>query len=144
MNLEFNIAVHLLSFLVKHFDERFNSTELAERICVNPVQLRRVRRKLNQYQHLETSRGKFGGYRANITTAQVNLAELFILFNEDKSERRIYTGDESSNCEISREIGNTMSKFHKKEQQILIDYYKGITIRDVLNETLKEDTNETI
>src|SRR5699024_12777726 len=128
MNLEFNIAVHLLSFLVKHFDERFNSTELAERICVNPVQLRRVTRKLNQYQYLETSRGKVGRHRANITTARVNLAELFILFNEDIAEGRIYTEDESSNCEISREIGDTKPKVYKKEQERVKDNDKGSTV----------------
>ena len=42
MNLEFNIAVHVLSFLTKHSEEQFNSQDLAELTCLNPVQLRRV------------------------------------------------------------------------------------------------------
>lgn len=48
MNLEFNIAVHVLTFLNQHKGEVFNSQALAENVCVNPVQLRRVMSKLQQ------------------------------------------------------------------------------------------------
>ncbi|MFQ3837866.1 redox-sensitive transcriptional regulator HypR [Staphylococcus pseudoxylosus] len=144
MNLEFNIAVHLLTFLVKHPDERYSSSELAERICVNPVQLRRVTRRLNEQQYLDATRGKFGGYQSNQTTHDVNLADLFVLFNEEKSEGRIFTGNQGSDCEISREIGHTMSQFHQREQDLLEAYYKNITIKDVLKDILKEDSHETV
>lgn len=144
MNLEFNIAVHLLTFLVKHLDERYSSSELAERICVNPVQLRRVTRRLNEQQYLDATRGKFGGYQSNQTTHDVNLADLFVLFNEEKSEGRIFTGNQGSDCEISREIGHTMSQFHQREQDLLEAYYKNITIKDVLKDILKEDSHETV
>ena len=46
MNLEFNIAVHVLSFLTKHKNEKFNSKELAELTCLNPVQLKMADTKL--------------------------------------------------------------------------------------------------
>ncbi|MDW8797271.1 Rrf2 family transcriptional regulator [Staphylococcus pseudoxylosus] len=144
MNLEFNIAVHLLTFLVKHPDERYSSGELAERICVNPVQLRRVTRRLNEQQYLVATRGKFGGYQSNQSTHDVNLADLFVLFNEEKSEGRIFTGNQGSDCEISREIGHTMSQFHQREQDLLEAYYKNITIKDVLKDILKEDSHETV
>ncbi|MEN3090569.1 MAG: redox-sensitive transcriptional regulator HypR [Staphylococcus pseudoxylosus] len=144
MNLEFNIAVHLLTFLVKHPDERYSSGELAERICVNPVQLRRVTRRLNEQQYLDATRGKFGGYQSNQSTHDVNLADLFVLFNEEKSEGRIFTGNQGSDCEISREIGHTMSQFHQREQDLLEAYYKNITIKDVLKDILKEDSHETV
>lgn len=144
MNLEFNIAVHLLTFLVKHPDERYSSSELAERICVNPVQLRRVTRRLNEQQYLDATRGKFGGYQSNQITHDVNLADLFVLFNEEKSEGRIFTGNQGSDCEISREIGHTMSQFHQREQDLLEAYYKNITIKDVLKDILKEDSHETV
>ncbi|MGW7917891.1 redox-sensitive transcriptional regulator HypR [Staphylococcus xylosus] len=144
MNLEFNIAVHLLTFLVKHPSERYSSGELAERICINPVQLRRVTRKLNEQRYLDATRGKFGGYQSNQSTSDVNLADLFVLFNEEKSEGRLFTGDEDSDCEISKEIGHTMSLFHQREQNLLATYYKNITIKDVLKDILKGDSHETI
>lgn len=144
MNLEFNIAVHLLTFLAKHPGERYSSGELAERICINPVQLRRVTRKLNEQRYLDATRGKFGGYQSNQSTSDVNLADLFVLFNEEKSEGRLFTGDEDSDCEISKEIGHTMSLFHQREQDLLATYYKNITIKDVLKDILKGDSHETI
>ena len=38
MNLSFNIAIHVLTFLTKHSNERFSSDALAEKVCVNAVQ----------------------------------------------------------------------------------------------------------
>lgn len=55
MNLEFNIAVHVLSFLTKHSEEQFNSQDLAELTCLNPVQLRRVTTTLNNQQYIDSS-----------------------------------------------------------------------------------------
>ncbi|WP_436855572.1 redox-sensitive transcriptional regulator HypR [Staphylococcus caeli] len=144
MNLEFNIAVHLLTFLAKHSEERYSSNELATRICVNPVQLRRVTRRLTEQQFLDASRGKYGGYQANAQTMRVNLADLLVLFSEERSDGRLFTGDAGSDCEISREIGQTMSRFHQREQALLIDYYKNVSIHDVLNEVLKEDSHEKV
>ncbi|WP_253721348.1 hypothetical protein [Staphylococcus sp. NAM3COL9] len=72
------------------------------------------------------------------------MADLFELFNAERSDGRIFTGDEGSDCEISREIGTTMSKFHQKENDILINYYKSVMITDVLDDVLKEDIHETI
>ena len=66
MNLEFNIAVHVLCFLAKHKDKHYSSTELAELTCLNPVQLRRVMSQLNNSNYIQTIRGKHGGYQANL------------------------------------------------------------------------------
>ncbi|MGV3128011.1 redox-sensitive transcriptional regulator HypR [Staphylococcus simulans] len=136
MNLEFNIAVHLLAFLTKHADERFNSKTLSELICINPVQLRRVTGKLIEHGYVETVRGKYGGYQANETTRSANLADLFNLFTADRSQGRLFTGNTHSDCEISREIANTMEKHRKQEYALLMNYYKTLTVEDVLHETL--------
>ena len=65
MNLEFNIAVHVLTFLSKHSSQRFSSVELSSKVCVNPVQLRRVMSKLLEEGYITTQKGKYGGYRIN-------------------------------------------------------------------------------
>lgn len=53
MNLEFNIAIHVLCFLEKHKSERYTSQTLAELTCLNPVQLRRVTNQLSQLDYIE-------------------------------------------------------------------------------------------
>ncbi|HDN0892761.1 TPA: Rrf2 family transcriptional regulator, partial [Staphylococcus aureus] len=77
MNLEFNIAVHVLAFLTKHHSEKFNSSSLAELTCLNPVQLRRVTTQLVDLKMIDTIRGKDGGYLANDQSADVSLATLY-------------------------------------------------------------------
>src|SRR5699024_4101183 len=109
----------------------------------NPAQLRRVTRKLNQHHYLATSRGRFGGCQATDMTANVNLSELFVMCKEDRSEGRLFTGDAGSDCEVSGEIGNTMFKFHQKEEELLINEYRTAAIQGVLNETSKDVLNET-
>ncbi|MHD0396370.1 redox-sensitive transcriptional regulator HypR [Staphylococcus simulans] len=136
MNLEFNTAIHVLTFLTKHADERFSSKALSELVCINPVQLRRVTGTLVEHGYIDTFRGQHGGYQANHQTAKVNLADLFQLFTEKRTQGRLFTGDAMSHCEISREIGNTMAKHHAKEHELLMQYYRGFTIEEVLRETL--------
>ena len=58
MNLEFNIAVHVLCFLAQHDQEQFNSKELAKLTCLNPVQLRRVLAYLTEHNYIKVQRGK--------------------------------------------------------------------------------------
>ena len=87
MNLEFNIAIHVLTFLTKHKDEKFNSKELAELTCLNPVQLRRVVSVLSDQHYITTMRGKGGGYQSNQHTASVNLATLYQQFVLNKESK---------------------------------------------------------
>lgn len=142
MNLEFNIAVHVLSFLTKHSEEQFNSQDLAELTCLNPVQLRRVTTTLNNQQYIDSIRGKGGGYRANAHTPTITLDTLYQLFVLDKlPTQRIFTGSEESHCTISRNIAITMNKYKEQETALALNFYRNLTINDVIKETLQEDTS---
>ncbi|AKL93413.1 Rrf2 family protein [Staphylococcus capitis subsp. capitis] len=139
MNLEFNIAVHVLSFLTKHKNEKFNSKELAKLTCLNPVQLRRVVANLSDQQLITTVRGKDGGYKANQYTSTVNLAELyqqFVLARDNN--QRVYTGDRNSHCDISKHIAQIMAQYRDEEIQLILNFYRNKTIQDVLNDILQE------
>ena len=120
MNLEFNIAVHVLCFLAQHDQEQFNSKELAKLTCLNPVQLRRVLAYLTEHNYIKVQRGKAGGYQANQHTAQVDLAKLYQHFVLDKNNiQRRFTGDSDSHCQISKKIAHTMSHYYSQEHQII-------------------------
>lgn len=144
MNLEFNIAVHALTFLSKHSSERFSSTELASKICVNPVQLRRVMTKLLEENYVITMMGKYGGYSINGNGLMIKLSTIFKLFNDHRTYGRIYTGEEESDCEISRKMTNVMMDYHKQEMEVLERFYQNISIGDVLNKILMEEYNEKV
>ena len=139
MNLSFNIAIHVLTFLTKHSNERFSSDVLAEKVCVNAVQLRNVARILKQHNYLEVHRGQAGGYQANNKTANANLGHLYLLFTEGRDKGRIFTGDQDSSCEVSSQISTTMAKHFQQEAIRVQAYYENITINDILADILKED-----
>lgn len=141
MNLEFNISVHVLSFLTKHRDEHFSSQELAQLTCLNPVQLRRVTTVLNNHGFIDALRGQGGGYRANNTTPTIKLSTLYQLFVVDKtSSQRIFTGNEQSYCAISRNIAHTMANYKEQEIALMLDFYNKLTVSDVIKEIIKEET----
>ncbi|WP_323704305.1 redox-sensitive transcriptional regulator HypR [Mammaliicoccus sp. Dog046] len=141
MNLEFNIAVHALTFLSKHSTERYSSSELAAKICVNPVQLRRVMSKLLEEGYVITTMGKYGGYSINGNGLTIQLSALFKLFNDQRTYGRIYTGEQESECEISREMTNVMTDYHQQEREVLEKFYQNISIGDVLNKIIMEGYN---
>jgi len=129
----------VLCFLTKHYKEQFNSHELATLTCLNLVQLRRVVSYLTDQHYITVQRGKVGGYHANERTAQVNLAELYPHFVLDKNNnQKIFTGDSTSNCQISKQIAHTMSHYYTLEHQLILNYYQNKTISDVLYDILRE------
>lgn len=144
MNLEFNIAVHVLTFLSKHSSERFSSVDLASKICVNPAQLRKVMSKLLENNYITTQKGKYGGYSANGYILDARLSELFRLFTASKSFGRIYTGSKENDCKISNEMSRVMSEYHQEEFNVLEKFYQNISIGDILNEILKEEHYEKV
>lgn len=134
MNLEFNIAVHVLVFLNQHHGEVFNSQALAGNVCVNPVQLRRVMSKLQQEGYVKVVRGQKGGYLATEEGAAIKLEALFRLFNRPENHGRLFTGHPSIHCEISQKIEQVMYGHYLTEQEIIAKYYHGQTIGDILNQ----------
>ena len=142
MNFEFNVAVHLLTFLAKHDDEQFSSKQLATLVCVNPVQLRRVSKPLLEKQFITSTQGQRGGYKANEKTKKVKLSELFQLFQSTKSTRRLYTGNQSSECLIASRVSKVMEKNAQHECEVLTNYYEKFTIEETLHSILEEEKNE--
>ncbi|EGQ4435654.1 Rrf2 family transcriptional regulator [Staphylococcus pseudintermedius] len=134
MNLEFNIAVHVLTFLNQHKGEVFNSQVLAENVCVNPVQLRRVMSKLQQKGDVKVVRGQKGGYLATEDGLAIKLEPLFRLFNRPENHGRLFTGNPSMHCKISQKIEQVMYGHYLIEQEIIANYYQGQTIGDILNQ----------
>lgn len=89
---------------------------------------------------IDTIRGKDGGYLANDQSADVSLATLYKHFVLEKEHHtRLFTGDEGSHCQIARNIATTMSHYQQDEQNIIINFYKEKTIKDVIEDIQKED-----
>lgn len=141
MNLEFNIAIHVMCFLVKHKGERWSSKALSESVCIHPVQIRRVTTQLIEAGLIETHRGKQGGYQANQHTANASLKTLYDMFvPQHMTDQRLLTGASENACLISREIGGIMTTYYDAEFARSKAVYEGQTIHTILEKILKEST----
>nr|WP_232796309.1 Rrf2 family transcriptional regulator [Staphylococcus canis] len=137
--MSFNTAVHVLTFLTKHYDEQFNSQVLSDSVCVNPAQLRRVMARLHEAGYIDVKRGAHGGYSVTETGMHTRLSALFQLFNEPDAHGRLFTGHTDSHCPISQQIGHVMRQHYLEEQEIIAQYYDTLTIQDILKEMTMEE-----
>lgn len=139
MNLHFNIAIHALTFLLKHKGESISSEKLADLICINPVQLRQVMSILVQNKYVISKKGKFGGYSLSNDIENIKLSSLYELFRNNVLDLRVVTGDEDSDCIVSRNIGQVISYLDDSEHQQLKQFYSKISIEDILNYILEKE-----
>lgn len=145
MNLYFNIACHVLTFLFKHRGELFSSQEIAKRLCVNPVQLRQVMRVLVKEGYVSAKKGKYGGYSAVKDSGELRLSVIFRLFRQVSLDPRIFTGQPDSDCLVARHMGAVMGSFAQAEYQQLEVFYAKYCIKHILTEILeRESVNENL
>ncbi|WP_165496217.1 Rrf2 family transcriptional regulator [Alloscardovia theropitheci] len=132
MNLHFTIAMHALAYLAKHHDSSFSSSQLAELICVNPVQLRTVMTQLVHNDLVIASPGKFGGYKSIENAQEIQLSLIFNLFRIKTPDTRVITGEPTSTCAIARNMKSIIEDFQTEELTLLSDFYSHKTIGDIL------------
>ncbi|OTA27097.1 hypothetical protein B9G54_02330 [Alloscardovia macacae] len=143
MNLSFTIALHALTFLLKHDGECFSSTRLAELMCVNPAQLRAVMKILVAEGYVQSSNGKLGGYSSTARIAETRISEVFDLFRAPTLDSRTLTGKPDSTCEIARNMSSVVSDFAEAEYRLAHEYYTRFSISDILNTIhIKEDIHD--
>lgn len=142
MNLQFNIALHALTFLSKHEGKSFSSTKLAELICINSVQLRNVMRILAANELVISRHGKNGGYTAVEGTRDVNVSEIYHIFRYVATDSRIYTGSQDSPCKISKNMHEIMENYAEVEYDLIAKYYEGVHIKDLLEQVRVKEANK--
>lgn len=145
---DFFIILHSL-VLMCHQDRQINSTELAENICVNPVQVRRALSPLVCAGILQINEGRSGGYKLIAGCDKISLAEVAKLSNVDFLSGMWHTGNEAESCCISAGMGLYLEKLHEQLKAALLAELAKTTVRQVeqiLSQTNtlenKEVTNE--
>lgn len=127
---DFFIALHSL-VLMCHLDRQINSSELAENICVNPVQVRRALAPLVCAGILQITEGRFGGYRLAVGCDEISLAEVAKLSNADFLSGMWHTGNEDENCCISAGMGAYLKNLYEQLSAALLAELADITPRQV-------------
>lgn len=139
---DFFIALHSLA-LMCHLDRQINSTELAENICVNPVQVRRALAPLVCAGILQITEGRSGGYKLIAGCDEISLAEVVKLSNVDFLSGMWRTGNEDENCCISAGMGAYLENLHEQLKAALLVELAKITVRQVEQILSQTKTPET-
>lgn len=76
-NSQFSIAVHVLTVLARHKDEKVKSDTLAASVNTNPVVIRRLLGQLGQANLVESQTGAAGGTRLARQPDKITLDEVY-------------------------------------------------------------------
>lgn len=144
MNLQFNIALHALTFLSKHEGKYFSSKQLAELICINSVQLRNVMGILATNDLVISKHGKNGGYTAINGIKELSVAKLYHIFRYVTTDNRIYTGSNDSSCKISKNMQEIMSEYAQAEYDLIGKFYEGVHIKDLLEQVQIKEAEKQV
>jgi DNA-binding IscR family transcriptional regulator len=76
-NSQFSMAVHVLTVLARHKDEKIKSEKIACSVNTNPVVIRRLLGQLSQADLVESQTGAAGGTRLARCPKEITLAEVY-------------------------------------------------------------------
>jgi Rrf2 family protein len=76
-NSRFAVAVHALTVIASHADERHTSRAIAGSIATNPVVIRRLLAQLARAGIVESAHGAKGGFRLAKSAAKVSLHDVY-------------------------------------------------------------------
>lgn len=110
----FLLATHALVFLA-HKGERVSSQALADNICANAAEVRRVMCLLKDAELVEVKDGRNGGYALKKAASDINLAEVALATQSHFLGGSWFSGDSELDCIISSGMG----PWAKKEQELL-------------------------
>ena len=128
-------AVHALIILARRRGEELSVKELAEIENVSPSYLAKVMQTLSRNGLVSSAEGKRGGYSLQKKAAQISLAEILEIFEEEKNVFDCV--DQQHGCTI-RDRCKIHRAFENAYQKMLAEL-EETTIADILNPEIKSD-----
>lgn len=132
----FLIATHALVMLA-HKQTQLSSTEIAENICVNPVQVRQVLRDLVQSQLVVSQQGRQGGIQLAKPAEDITLADVARSTHTDFLPGSWFTGDQDQECLISSGMGLFAQSLHADLVDAVFKRLEQTTIASIESELVQ-------
>lgn len=142
MNSEFSIAVHSLVLLAYRTDRMATSDIIADNVCTHPARVRKVMGILRKHGFVTTKEGTGGGYILSRDAAEINLAQVYRAVSIGTLKPNWCSGDPETNCVIASNVQQVMDGLFHDAELHLEEYWRKLTIRDVLNQTCALHSNK--
>lgn len=137
VNQQFATAVHILTVLAFHQNQRLRSDQIALSVNTNPVVIRRLLSLLTKAQLVETSRGKTGGVKLAKEPQQINLKDIYLSLSpmELLAPR---TQSPHKECPVSCSMFDIMSDVSKGSLNATLKYLESKKLSDIMKKIPKK------
>ena len=131
-NSRFAVAVHALSVIAYHADERHSSREIAGSISTNPVVIRRLLAQLARAGIVESTHGAKGGFKLARPAARVTLHEIY----QAVEEGALFAVREKSNekCPVACRMKSILNGVFERVEAKVLPELKRTTLADVVEQ----------
>jgi len=135
-NIQFSIAVHIMTGLACGCDEGITSGRLATSINTSPSFVRRVLAKLSKADLVETTTGKAGACWLARDAKAISLLDIYEAVDAPKAFS-IHGYTEQKGCQVSCHIKATLEKALRKTQKAMETSLAGISLAQIVSDVKK-------
>lgn len=132
-NSRFAVAVHALSILAVHADERHTSRRIADSVATNPVVIRRLLAQLARAGLVESAHGAKGGFRLARPAARVTLHDVYQAVEERGA---FFAQRETSNkdCPVACRMKAILEGVFARVESKALPELKRTTLQDIVGQ----------
>jgi len=130
-NSQFSMAVHVLTVLARHKDEKIKSETVAGSVNTNPVVIRRLLGQLSQANLVESQTGAAGGTRLTRCPKEITLAEIYKAVSCGEVFA-LHGRSPNQNCPVGRNIEAVLCSLQKEIDKSIGEKLSQYTLQSVL------------
>lgn len=130
-NSRFAVAVHALSVLAVHADERHTSRRIADSVATNPVVIRRLLAQLARAGLVESTHGAKGGFRLAKPAGKVSLHDVYKAVEDCGA---FFAQREKSNkdCPVACRMKAILDDVFTRVESKVLPELKRTTLQDIV------------
>lgn len=130
-NSQFSMAVHVLTVLARHKDEKIKSEKIACSVNTNPVVIRRLLGQLGHAKLVESQTGAAGGTRLARCPKEITLAEVYKAVSCGEVFA-LHGKAPDQNCPVGRNIAAVLCGLQKEIDRSVGEKLSEYTLQSVL------------
>jgi Rrf2 family protein len=130
-NTQFAMAVHVLTVLARHKDEKVKSETVAGSVNTNPVVIRRLLGQLSQANLVESQTGAAGGTQLARCPRDITLAEVYKAVSCGEVFA-LHGKSPDQNCPVGRNIEAVLCNLQKEIDRSVGEKLSQYTLQSVL------------
>jgi Rrf2 family protein len=130
-NSQFSMAVHVLTVLARHKNEKIKSETVAGSVNTNPVVIRRLLGQLSQANLVESQTGAAGGTRLARCPKEITLAEVYKAVSCGEVFA-LHGRSPNQNCPVGRNIEAVLCSLQKEIDKSVGEKLSQYTLQSVL------------